>query len=123
MTMPNEYLVATLAQIAPGCMRRVDAGGERITLYNVDGALFATTDVCPHKGAPLHEGFLDDCVVMCPFHAWEFDVTTGECLSIPDYASLKRFPVRLDGDRVLVLVEAADPSLEPADSDGPASEE
>jgi nitrite reductase/ring-hydroxylating ferredoxin subunit len=97
-----EYRVATLAQVPPGCMRRVEAGGEAVVLYNVDGEIFASSDVCPHRGAALSEGSLDDGVVMCPFHAWEFDVRTGECVSLPEARPLRRYEVRVDEGFILI---------------------
>jgi nitrite reductase (NADH) small subunit len=96
------YTVATLAQIPEGCMKAVTAGGEAIVLYNVGGEIFASADVCPHKGSPLSAGDFDDGVVMCPFHAWEFDVRTGECLSLPEARPLARLEVRVEGELVKV---------------------
>jgi nitrite reductase/ring-hydroxylating ferredoxin subunit len=101
--MPGEHLVATLGQIPPGCMKRVEVEGEGVVLFNCDGKVFAALDVCPHKGAPLSAGDFDDGVVMCPLHAWEFDVRTGECLSLPEWPStLRQLAVRVDDGRVFV---------------------
>ena len=99
----REVPVATLAQLPDGCMKRVEVDGEAICLYNVEGEIFASLDVCPHRGAPLSAGELDGGVVMCPFHAWEFDVRTGECVSLPEARHLARLEVRVDGDLVKVV--------------------
>jgi nitrite reductase/ring-hydroxylating ferredoxin subunit len=106
----TEVAVATLAQVPDGCMKAVSAGGVAIVLYNVGGELYASTDACPHQGSPLSAGELVDGVVMCPFHAWEFDVRTGECVSLPEARPLRRLPVRVVGDviRVVVAARAAD---------------
>ena len=101
--MAKEHFVATLGQIPPGCMKRVEIDGEPVVLYNTDGEVTASLDVCPHKGAPLSAGDFDEGVVMCPLHAWEFDVRTGECLSLPEWSqTLLRLPVRVDDGRVFV---------------------
>ena len=100
----REIVVATLQQIPEGCMKAVQAGGERLVLYNVAGTIYASAESCPHQGSPLSEGQLEDGVVMCPFHAWEFDVRTGECVSLPEARPLRRFEVRVDGEVVSVLL-------------------
>ena len=102
--MAREHLVATLAQVPPGCMKRVEVGEEAVVLYNVEGELFASPDVCPHKGAPLSSGDLDGRIVMCPLHAWEFDVRSGECFSFPDWTPLRRYDVRVEGEAVYVTL-------------------
>ena len=103
----REVAVATLAQVPDGSMKRVEVDGEPICLYNVGGEIFASLDLCPHKGAPLSAGELyDDGVVMCPLHAWEFDVRTGECVSLPEARSLARLDVRVDGDVVKLQVSS-----------------
>ena len=98
------YRVATLAQVPPGCMKRVEVGEAAVVLYNVDGELFASPDVCPHRGAPLSQGDLDGGVVMCPLHAWEFDVRTGECVSLPEACALVRYEVRVEDGFVSVVL-------------------
>jgi nitrite reductase/ring-hydroxylating ferredoxin subunit len=99
------YTVATLAQVPDGCMKAVRAGGENVVLYNVGGELFASADACPHQGSPLSAGDLCDGVVMCPFHAWEFDVRTGECVSLPEARPLRRYEVVVEGDVVKVALD------------------
>jgi nitrite reductase/ring-hydroxylating ferredoxin subunit len=97
------HRVATVAQVPPGCMKRVEVGDDAVVLYNVDGEIFASSDVCPHRGAPLSQGDLDDGVVMCPLHAWEFDVRTGECVSLPEARPLVRHEVRVEDGFVSIL--------------------
>jgi nitrite reductase/ring-hydroxylating ferredoxin subunit len=98
-----EYTVATLEQVPEGCMKAVEAGGEAMVLYNVGGEIFASADVCPHQGSPLSAGDFDDGVVMCPFHAWEFDVRTGECVSLPGARALRRIEVRVEGELIKIV--------------------
>lgn len=102
--MSVELAVATLAQVPEGCMKAVEVGGRAVVLYNVGGEILASDDVCPHQGSPLSAGSLDDGVVMCPFHAWEWDVRTGECVSLPEARPLRRLEVRVDGDVIRVSI-------------------
>ena len=57
--------------------------GLEIALFNVEGNFFALNNACPHQGGPLAEGKLHDYCVTCPWHAWDFDIRTGECLNYP----------------------------------------
>jgi nitrite reductase/ring-hydroxylating ferredoxin subunit len=110
--MAREYVVATLAQVAPGCMKRVEVDGRALVVYNDEGALYASDDVCPHRGAPLSAGYFAEGVVMCPLHAWEFDVATGECVSLPEARCLVRHEVRVADGFVTVLIHEDEPDLD-----------
>src|ERR1043166_2968585 len=94
--------VATLSQIPPGRIKEGVVDGERIALYNVDGEIYASSVRCPHAGAPLSQGFLDGPEITCPLHMWGFDVRAGECLAGPDWASLKTYAVRIEGEDVVI---------------------
>ena len=71
---------ARLDEVVPGTCKVVKVLGRKIALYSVDGELFATENACPHSGGQLGEGDLDGYTVTCPFHAFQYDVRTGECL-------------------------------------------
>lgn len=58
--------------------------GRELALFNVNGEFYATENFCPHKGAPLAEGALCEHVIECDWHGWQFDVRTGECLTVPE---------------------------------------
>lgn len=99
--MPQSYRVASVSEIPPGEGKEVMAGDQVIALFNVDGTFYALDGVCPHAGGPLGEGELRGNVVTCPWHGWQFDVTSGQhCLN----ATLRQpsFPVVVRGDDVFV---------------------
>jgi nitrite reductase/ring-hydroxylating ferredoxin subunit len=58
--------------------------GRELALYRVNGEFYATENFCPHKGAPLAEGTLCGHVIECDWHGWQFDVRTGECLTVTE---------------------------------------
>jgi len=58
--------------------------GHELAVYNIGGEFYATNNFCPHKGAPLAEGTLCGNVIECDWHGWQFDVRTGECLTVPE---------------------------------------
>lgn len=63
--------------------------------------VFAGSNTCPHKQGPLVEGIVHDQKVTCPLHNWVFDLNTGEALGTDD-GRIATYPVRLDGDRILI---------------------
>ena len=76
--------VARTSELAPGEMKRVLIGRERVLLANVDGSFYALRDWCGHQKAALSKGKLEGKVVECPLHFACFDVTTGKALSGSD---------------------------------------
>src|ERR1700736_4339245 len=79
--MPVYFKVAKLSEIQPGTVKRIEAGGKQIALFNIDGTFHAMDDACTHRGGPLSEGILVGAEVTCPWHGAVFDVTTGEVIS------------------------------------------
>ncbi|MEC7839953.1 MAG: Rieske (2Fe-2S) protein [Chlamydiota bacterium] len=57
--------------------------GEEIALFKMNAKIYAINNICPHAGASLAEGEVNDCKVSCPRHAWVFDITTGTCINVP----------------------------------------
>lgn len=95
------HRIATVAEIPVGKSREFVAGGRMVAVFNVDGSLYAMDGVCPHAGGPLGEGTLTRSVVTCPWHGWQFDVTTGRhCLNAR--ITHPTFPVSVVGDEVFV---------------------
>ena len=75
--------------------------GNELAVYNVDGEFYATENFCPHKGAPLSEGLLCGHVVECGWHGWQFDVRSGQCLTVPD--RLKTYEVLIADGLVKII--------------------
>lgn len=81
----------------------VTVNGKRIALFRIADEVFALDNVCPHEGGPLADGFVEGDAVMCPLHAWSFDLRTGRVVSGGD-VSVESYPVRVNGDDVMVEV-------------------
>ena len=92
-----------LGDLPPGECREVSVGGKAVALYNVGGTVYATSNTCIHRGGPLGQGMLDGTAVLCPWHAWSWDVTTGENTANPEL-KIPTYPVRLEDGQVLVDV-------------------
>lgn len=99
-----DYPVAKKSTIEPGRALRVVVDGTEVLLCNVEGTLYAIEDVCTHDGAPLDQGQLEECRIVCPRHGAEFDVRTGEVLKLPAVMPLPTYAVRVEGDDVYVDV-------------------
>ena len=98
----RKVVVGAIADVLPGtCARVVLPGGDDVAVYNVDGEFYAIENSCPHRGAPLSEGSLCGHVVECWLHGWEFDVRTGNCLTVAD--KIKTYEVRVEDGVVSVV--------------------
>ena len=95
--------VASVAEIPAGTGKTVEVGGTSIAVFNCDGTFYAVENTCKHQGGPLGEGSLSGTSVTCPWHGWEYDVTTGVC-SMDDSISVQKFSVKVEGEDVLVSV-------------------
>lgn len=73
-----------------------------IAVFHLKGGCFAIDNFCPHRGAQLHEGSVIDQSVVCPWHQWQFDLTTGKCLNIPA-AGVATYPVKIEEGKIWVL--------------------
>lgn len=65
-----------------------------------DGRVFATDNRCPHRGGPLADGIVGGGTVICPLHAWKFELHTGRCLG--EDVTLQTYPVRVVNGRLVV---------------------
>ena len=102
--MAQKHRVASVSDIPPGSGKELTAGGRVVALFNVEGTFYALDGVCPRAGGPLGQGELTGNVVTCPWHGWQFDVTSGtHCLNRNlVHASL---PVTIEDDEVYVEFE------------------
>jgi nitrite reductase (NADH) small subunit len=70
--------VARVEDVQPGTVTTVHAGEQALALARVGDAFYATQAQCIHLQGPLGEGELEDHVLSCPWHGWQYDVRTGE---------------------------------------------
>jgi nitrite reductase (NADH) small subunit len=84
----------------PGKVMRLEAHGVDVCLANVNGTLSALDNWCPHRRGPLGEGWVEGDRVVCPWHAWGFEVATGNCPE--EHAHVDVFPLKTEGGDVLV---------------------
>ena len=96
--MADFVRVAAVEDVPPGSGKVVQAGGRLLALFNVGGEFYALDNVCLHRGGPVGEGDVEGVVVTCPWHGFQYDVTTGRNVFDPE-VGLETFAVRVtDGD-------------------------
>lgn len=99
----NEYItVAKVGDIPPGTGASFQVGDRLVAVFNYQGNFRAIDDLCPHMGASLGAGYLDEeGNVTCPWHAWRFSVCTGKWCDNPRL-SIDTFEVRVVDDLIQV---------------------
>jgi nitrite reductase/ring-hydroxylating ferredoxin subunit len=88
-------------EIPAGTIREFQLDGTTIALANVGGKFYAINNTCLHRGGPLGQGVLADKVVTCPWHGWEYDVTTGKITQNPS-VGVDCYPVEVRGQDIFV---------------------
>ena len=96
---------ARLSELEPEYPKRAEIGPREVALYLVDGAVYATSDVCTHAFARLSDGHHEAFEVFCPLHGGSFDVRTGQVLQPPCTEPIAVYDCRVDGDAVLVKID------------------
>lgn len=95
--------VAELGDVPTDTGLVVEVGREEIALFRLGDEVFAIDNMCPHMGAPIGGGWLEGEVVVCPFHAWEVNVRTGQVVFYPTMCT-KTFPCKVEDGAVWVEV-------------------
>ena len=117
----GKHVVGRASEIPPGERRIVEVEGRSIGVFNVNGTYYALRNGCPHQMAPLCKGTVTGTtlpskpgeyiwaregeIVRCPWHGWEFDITSGRSIFNPHRMRVKTYKV---------TVEATLPDEEPS---------
>ena len=109
---PTRHPVCPADELPPGSRKIVSVGGRSIGIFNVDGRLYALRNNCPHQGAPLCLGPIsgttlpgpvgsftygrDGEIIRCPWHGWEFDLTSGKSVFNPHRVRVRSYQVAIE---------------------------
>jgi nitrite reductase (NADH) small subunit len=118
MAAVTTHVVCELAELPPGDRRIIEIDGRSIGVFNVSGTLYAIRNLCPHKGAPLCRGTiggtmlpsdpqtyvygLEDRLLRCPWHGWEFDLETGRPPLTSAEVRVRTYRVGVENDHVVI---------------------
>jgi len=113
------HVVARTSDIPPGGRKIVKVEGREVGIFNLSGTYHALKNVCPHQGARVCLGKvsgttlpsrvreftygLDGQILRCPWHGWEYDITTGRSVFDPN-VKVVTYPVSVEGDHVVVSI-------------------
>jgi len=110
----RKYIVGKVSELPPGERKIVEVQGRSIGVFNVHGTYYALRNSCPHQGAPLCLGAVTGMtmpskpgeyvwaregeILRCPWHGWEFDVTSGRSVCNPHRTRVKTYEVTVEED-------------------------
>ena len=110
----RRYIVGKVSELPPGERKIVEVQGRSIGVFNVHGTYYALRNSCPHQGAPLCLGAITGMtlpskpgeyvwaregeILRCPWHGWEFDVTSGRSVCNPHRTRVKTYEVTVEED-------------------------
>jgi len=116
----GRHIIGHVSELVPGERRVVEVEGRSIGVFNVHGQFYALRNRCPHQGAPLCLGAIKGMalpskpgeyrwgregeILRCPWHGWEFDITTGRSIYNPHRTRVRTYEVTVEPDE--------DPSVE-----------
>jgi naphthalene 1,2-dioxygenase system ferredoxin subunit len=86
--------------VMEGDVVAITVGGREVALYEVEGEVFATDNLCTHGAARMSDGFLEGREIECPLHQGRFDVCSGKALCVPLTEDLRTYPVRIEDRRI-----------------------
>jgi nitrite reductase/ring-hydroxylating ferredoxin subunit len=89
------------SDVQSGAGKGIEINGKAIAVFNVEGKFYAINDVCGHRGGPLSEGEIDGTTVICPWHGWRYNVTSGENELVPALPT-EKYELKVEGDDILV---------------------
>ena len=95
--------VVEVADLGTGQAKVVEVGGRSVAIFNVEGRFYAIDNVCPHRGGPLGEGDVEGPIVVCPWHGWRWDVTTGANANNPA-VKVSCYPITVEQGAVYVAL-------------------
>jgi len=103
--------IADVSECPPGASIERLADGRMVAIANVDGTFHAIDGLCPHQGGPLGTGALCGVVLTCPWHGWQFDVTTGRHRLSATVRQTKH-EIRAENGRLSIRLAADGPAAE-----------
>ncbi len=96
--------VMTVEDLPIGKSAIISAGEDEIALFNYKGKYYAIANKCPHRGAPLGEGRIEEGIVICPNHEWRFKLETGANMQNPELF-IPTYPVKVKNENIYIGLE------------------
>jgi nitrite reductase (NADH) small subunit/3-phenylpropionate/trans-cinnamate dioxygenase ferredoxin subunit len=104
--MTEFHTVCRVDDLTEGEGRTVEVAGKLLAVFYVKGQYYAIDDVCPHMGASLGSGYVEDGIVTCPWHAWRFRLADGAWADNPRL-KIGCYPARVENGAVQVQISSS----------------
>jgi nitrite reductase/ring-hydroxylating ferredoxin subunit len=102
--MPR-FLVGNKSDVQEGGFTSVTVGGRQILVAKIQGSYFATSNICTHEGAELHQGELNKKELTCPWHGARWDLTTGRLIWFSEFLEpIQSYTVIIEDDTLFVEI-------------------
>ncbi|WP_013321761.1 NifU family protein [Gloeothece verrucosa] len=95
--------LTTLDEIPDGGILGLEIDKQKLILYRKGEQIWGYRNSCNHLGMPLDTGTVEQGILTCPFHEFQYRLETGECLSVPQLF-LEPYPIKRSGDRILTRI-------------------
>lgn len=102
--MSQRVHVGKISELEDGEITAVSVAGRQIAVARVGEEVFALEDRCSHRECQLSEGLVEEKIVICPCHGSEFDLKTGEALTLPAKVPVEHFDAEVEDENVYVRV-------------------
>jgi naphthalene 1,2-dioxygenase system ferredoxin subunit len=104
--MTDKWIDAMARDDVPeGDVIGIRVAGKEIAVYDVEGEVFATDNLCTHGAARMSDGFLEGREIECPLHQGRFDVCTGKAMCAPLTDNIRTYPVKIENLRVMLKLD------------------
>lgn len=104
--MTDKWIDAMARDDVPeGDVIGIRVAGKEIAVYEVEGEVFATDNLCTHGAARMSDGFLEGREIECPLHQGRFDVCTGKAMCAPLTDDIRTYPVKIENLRVMLKLD------------------
>ncbi len=97
-----QTFVSTLAELEQRPTKVVEIDGESLLVVRTEQTIYAVSAFCPHRGAPLADGYVVENMVICPWHRSTFDLCSGSLMNGASQQALKVYSVIIDNGAVYV---------------------
>jgi nitrite reductase/ring-hydroxylating ferredoxin subunit len=92
-----------LSDLPPGTVLEKQVLARRVAVVNDRGNIFGIESECKHMRASLATGGVKDGRLVCRWHGWQYDLETGECLTVAGF-KLRKYEIEIYGDEIFILI-------------------